>query len=113
MRVKPVHDVAAAQHRIAGASVRMSSSPLSMASMAAYWAVVGAHMMANWWSLMMLLHHRRGAAGIAQPPAGHGKGLGKAVDQDGPLLHSRQGGDAHMRLSAVGQLPVDFIATAP
>ena len=31
----------------------MSPSPLRMASMAAYWLVVGADMIPNWWSLVM------------------------------------------------------------
>ena len=47
--------------------------------------------------------------GIADAPACHGIGLGKAVQQDGAVLHLRQPGKADMPLAAVGQVTVDFI----
>ena len=47
-------------------------------------------------------------AGVAQPPAGHGVALGKAVDHHRPLPHPGQGGDGHVP-GPVGQLGVDLV----
>ena len=48
------------------------------------------------------------AAEIAHAPAGHGEGLGKAVENDGVVAHALNGGNAVVR-ARVGQLRVDFI----
>ena len=40
----------------------ISSSQFFMASMAAYWLMVGAHIMANWWSFSITLMISRGPA---------------------------------------------------
>ena len=45
---------------------------------------------------------------VPQPPAGHGKALGKTVDNYGSLFHAGQSGDTTM-LHAIGKLPVYFI----
>ena len=49
------------------------------------------------------------AAGVAQPPAGHGIAFGKAVHHDGALCHTGQGGNGNVRPQAVVQLCVNFI----
>ena len=51
----------------------------------------------------------RGTAGIAQPPARHGVGLGEAVDHHRPLGHAGQSSDGNVVLQAVVQLRVDLI----
>src|SRR5687767_2556816 len=40
-----------------------------------------------------------GCSGIAEPPTGHGKSLGEAVDGDGTFLHARQGSERSERLA--------------
>ena len=45
---------------------------------------------------------------VAQTPARHGVGLGKAIDQHGPLLHLRQSCNGGM-VSAVGELRINLI----
>src|SRR5689334_1204783 len=47
-----------------------------------------------------------GAAGggVADAPAGHGVGLGKAVDGDGPLGDLRDGADGEVGNASVGDL---------
>ena len=47
--------------------------------------------------------------GIADAPARHGIGLGKAIQQDRTVLHMRQGGEAYMLFTAIGEVTVDFI----
>ena len=47
--------------------------------------------------------------GVAQPPAGHGVGLGKAVDHDGPFGHAGQRREGNMAVQAVGQLGIDLV----
>ena len=50
------------------------------------------------------------ASGIADAPAGHGVGLGDAVDDDGLGLHIvAQGGEADVVLAVVDQLLVDLV----
>jgi len=49
------------------------------------------------------------AAGVAQPPAGHGVAFGKAVHHDGALCHAGQGGNGNVRPQTVVQLCVNFI----
>ncbi|MNY15457.1 hypothetical protein D3C86_1486700 [compost metagenome] len=60
----------------------------------------------------MNLQHRgdqvRVAAGITHPPARHRKSLGKAADQNGPVLHARQGSETDMS-AAIRQLGINFI----
>ena len=55
------------------------------------------------------LHDLSGAAGVAQAPAGHGEGLGEAVQCDGALPHAGHCREAQMPLAAIGELGVDFI----
>ena len=61
---------------------------------------------------MMDLRHLLDAdlrsAGISESPARHGIGLGEAVDEDRPLLHSGQAGDGDM-LFLVGEFGVDLV----
>ena len=46
----------------------------------------------------------------ADPPAGHGVGLGEAAHQDRPLAHARQGAQRAMAVVAVGEAVVDLVA---
>ena len=51
-----------------------------------------------------------GAGGVADAPAGHGIGLGNAVDDDGLLLDLRaEGGDAAVLFVVVDELFVDLV----
>jgi hypothetical protein len=58
-------------------------------------------------------HHRLDdrlrRAGITEAEAGHREGLGKPVQQDRPLAHSRQRGDGNVRLIVVAEFAVDLI----
>ena len=45
-------------------------------------------------------HQLPGRAEVTQPPAGHGIGLGEAVDHDGALIHAGDSGDGDMVLVA-------------
>ena len=63
--------------------------------------------------ILVDFHHRvderRGAAGVADAPAGHRKGLREAVQEDRAFGHARQAGDAGVR-ALEGELGVDFVA---
>ena len=58
-------------------------------------------------------HHRLddvgGTAGVADAPSGHCEGLGEAVKEERPLLHSGKRGDRVMRHLVVGEFAVDLI----
>ncbi len=56
---------------------------------------------------------RLGHDRVAQPPAGHGEGLGEAVEDDRPLGHARQGRDRDVLLAVVQDAPVDLVARRP
>ena len=63
--------------------------------------------------VLVNFHHRlddvRWTATVADPPAGHGKGLGKSMQENGPLLHARQDGYGVMGDPVVGKLAVDLV----
>ena len=48
------------------------------------------------------------AQGVADSPAGHGIGLGEAVQQDGAVAHSRQRGETGV-YAVIGQIGVDLV----
>ena len=50
-----------------------------------------------------------GRGEIANPQAGHGVGLGKPVDGDGPLPHARERGQRYMLQAVVHELFVDLV----
>ena len=56
-----------------------------------------------------LLHDGLRRHGVAQPPTGHGKGLGKAIDINAALLHAGHGNDGNMVFPAVGQLGINLV----
>ena len=58
--------------------------------------------------LQHLLDDRRGRAGVAEAPAGHGIRLGEPIDHNGTLPHAGQRGNRAMRLP-IGQLGVNLI----
>ena len=47
--------------------------------------------------------------GVAEPPAGHGVGLGEAVDHNRALRHAGQRRNRNVAVQAVGQLGVNFV----
>ena len=49
---------------------------------------------------------------IAEPPAGHGIGFGKAVDDDRALEHAGQGGDGR-DVAVVAEAGIDFVGHDP
>ena len=53
-------------------------------------------------------HQIRVSQGVAYAPSGHGMGLGEAVEDDRPLLHALQLGEAGVA-AGVGQLGIDLI----
>ena len=67
-----------------------SASAVVSAARAASWAVVGADMIPYWWTLTIPSRIAGRGADVADPPAGHGVGLGEAAHQDRPLAHARQ-----------------------
>jgi hypothetical protein len=56
-----------------------------------------------------LLHEVEGRGEVAHAPAGHGVGLGEAVQRDRPLLHPRQRGDGEVLVRGVEHLGVDLV----
>ena len=61
----------------------------------------------------MDLHHgvgkKRGRAGVADAPTGHGAGLRETVQEDAAFAHPGERRDADVLGAVVGQFTVDFV----
>ena len=75
---------------IGGYAFRQHPDPrVVSASTAAYWLTIGAHMMANWWSLSICSMIHMMGGGISETPSCHRIRLRKTVDHSGAVAHTR------------------------